>query len=81
MLLLTVCSPGPRMTRVDMSPADDKDKRISLRVSPEMYAEIERAAERDHRTVAGWVKALIAKALEAGTAPGTGARKREPRGS
>jgi hypothetical protein len=69
------------MTRVDMSPADDKDKRISLRVSPEMYTQIERAAERDHRTVAGWVKALIAKALEAGTAPGTGARKREPRGS
>jgi hypothetical protein len=71
-----------------MSPADDKDKRISLRVSPEMYAQIERAAERDHRKVAGWVKALIAKALEEGTAPGTPrkrepgtARKREPRGS
>ena len=53
-----------------------------------MYAQIERAAERDHRKVAGWVKALIAKALEEGTAPGTTpkrepgtARKREPRGS
>lgn len=56
-------------------------KRISLCVSPDMYAQIERAAERDHRTVAGWVKALIARALEEGTAPGTGARKREPRSS
>ena len=81
MLLLTVSNPGPRMARVDMPPADDSDKRISLRVSPEMYTQIERAAERDHRTVAGWVKALIARALEAGPAPGTGARKREPRGS
>jgi uncharacterized protein (DUF1778 family) len=55
-----------------MAPADDKDKRISLRVTPEMYAQIERAAEREHRTIAGWVKALIASALETG--PGT--RKR-----
>jgi hypothetical protein len=55
-----------------MAAADDKDKRISLRVSPEMYAQIERAAAREHRTIAGWVKALIAGALE----PGPGARKR-----
>ena len=75
MLLLTVSGRNPRMARADMPPAaDDSDKRISLRVSPEMYAQIERAAERDHRTIAGWVKALIANALEAGA--GTGARKR-----
>lgn len=65
------------MTRAEMPPADDKDKRISLRVSPEMYAQIERAAERDHRTIAGWVKALIASALEANTgSAGPGSRKR-----
>ena len=57
-----------------MPPADDSDKRISLRVSPEVYAQIERAAERDHRTIAGWVKALILSALDTGT--GTGTRKR-----
>lgn len=55
-----------------MAAADDRDKRISLRVTPEMYAQIERAAARDHRTIAGWVKALIASALD--TSPGT--RKR-----
>jgi len=50
-----------------MPPADDSDKRISLRVSPEVYAQIERAAEREHRTIAGWVKALILGALDTGT--------------
>jgi hypothetical protein len=75
--LLTVSDRDPRMTRAEMPPADDKDKRISLRVSPEMYAQIERLAEHDHRTIAGWVKALIAKALEANTgAAGTSSRKR-----
>jgi hypothetical protein len=63
------------MSRADMPAADDRDKRISLRVSPEMYAQIERAAERDHRTIAGWVKALIANALETGAGT-AGARKR-----
>jgi hypothetical protein len=62
------------MARAAMPPDDDKDKRISLRVSPEIYAQIERAAQRDHRTVAGWVKALIASTLEANM--GTGTRKR-----
>ena len=57
-------------------PAADDDKRISLRVSPEMYAQIERAAKRDHRTGAGWVKAQISKVLEASTdAGGPGPRK------
>jgi hypothetical protein len=57
-------------------PADD-DKRISLRVSPDVYAKVERAAAREHRTVAGWVKALIASALEAEASAGTGARTKK----
>jgi hypothetical protein len=65
--------PGFEDLARDMAPADDRDKRISLRVSPEMYAQIERAAEREHRTIAGWVKALIAGALDA---PGASGRKR-----
>ncbi len=72
MLSLTVPDQGPRITRADMPPADDSDKRISLRVSPEVYAQIERAAEREHRTIAGWVKALILSALDTGA----GTRKR-----
>lgn len=48
-----------------MSPtADDKELRISIRVSRAQYDQIKKAAARDHRTMAGWVKALIASALE-----------------
>lgn len=48
-----------------MSPtADDKELRISIRVSRATYEQIRKAAARDHRTMAGWVKALIANALE-----------------
>jgi len=52
------------MTRADMPTDHDKDRRLSLRVPPDVYAQVERAAAREHRTVAGWVKALIASALE-----------------
>ena len=78
MHLLTVSPRDPRISGADMPPADDQDKRISLRVSPDLYAQIERAAERDHRTIAGWVKALIASALDeaGGGRAGTSSRKR-----
>jgi len=45
----------------------DEEKRISIRVPVDTYNQIKKAAKRDHRTMAGWVKALIAKALEAET--------------
>ncbi len=58
-----------------MSPtADDKELRISIRVSRATYDQIKKAAARDHRTMAGWVKALIASALE--NEPSAGTRKR-----
>jgi len=47
-----------------MPPADDKELRISIRVPRATYEQIKKAAARDHRTMAGWVKALIATALE-----------------
>ena len=42
----------------------DGEKRISIRVPLETYKQVKSAAKRDHRTMAGWLKALIAKALE-----------------
>lgn len=58
-----------------MSPtADDKELRISIRVSRATYEQIKKAAARDHRTMAGWVKSLIANALEGEASTGT--RKR-----
>ena len=47
-----------------MPTADDKELRISIRVPRATYDQIKKAAARDHRTMAGWVKALIASALE-----------------
>jgi predicted DNA-binding protein len=47
-----------------MPTADDKELRISIRVPRATYEQIKKAAARDHRTMAGWVKALIATALE-----------------
>jgi hypothetical protein len=41
-----------------------------------MYDPIKKAAACDHRTMAGWVKALIANALEADTGPGTGGTRK-----
>jgi len=57
-----------------MPPADAKELRISIRVPRATYEQIKKAAARDHRTMAGWVKALIATALE--TEGGAGTRKR-----
>lgn len=50
-----------------MPTADDKELRISIRVPRATYEQIKKAAARDHRTMAGWVKALIASALEGET--------------
>jgi predicted DNA-binding protein len=50
-----------------MPTADDKELRISIRVPRATYEQIKKAAARDHRTMAGWVKALIATALEGET--------------
>jgi len=57
-----------------MPPADDKELRISIRVPRATYEQIKKAAKNDHRTMAGWVKALIAHALEG--EGGTGTKKR-----
>ena len=63
-----------------MPTADDKELRISIRVPPAMYEQIKKAAKRDHRSMAGWVKALIANALESDSSgeadAGTRTRKR-----
>lgn len=59
-----------------MPAADDKELRISIRVPRTMYDQIKKAAARDHRTMAGWLKALIANALEADPGTSTGTRKR-----
>jgi hypothetical protein len=47
-----------------MPTADDKELRISIRVPRATYEQIKKAAARDHRPMAGWVKALIANALD-----------------
>jgi len=47
----------------------------SIRVPRATYEQIKKAAARDHRTMAGWVKALIANALEGESATVT-TRKR-----
>lgn len=59
-----------------MPAADDKEIRISIRVPRTMYDQIKKATARDHRTMAGWVKSLIANALEADTSPGTGGTRK-----
>jgi hypothetical protein len=65
-----------------MPTADDKELRLSIRVPRAMYEQIKKAAKRDHRSMAGWVKALIANALEgdigadAGAGTSTRTRKR-----
>lgn len=59
-----------------MPPADDKELRISIRVPRATYEQIKKAAKNDHRTMAGWVKALIAHALEGEGGTGTGTKKR-----
>jgi hypothetical protein len=63
-LLLTVWKRNPTIP-VPMPTPDDKELRISIRVPRAMYDQIKKAAARDHRTMAGWVKALIANALDA----------------
>jgi len=55
------------MPTADVDDDDDKELRISVRVPRETYEKIKTAAKNDHRSMAGWVKALIAKALEGET--------------
>ena len=43
---------------------DDTDRRISLRVTADAYARIEKVCRREHRPVANWVKAVLMAALD-----------------
>jgi predicted DNA-binding protein len=45
-------------------------KRITIRVSLELYEAIEKLAKRDRRTIAGWVKIAAEDAVAATSASG-----------
>jgi hypothetical protein len=48
-------------------------KRITIRVSVELYEAIDKLAKRDRRTIAGWLKIVAEDAVAAG---GTVTKKR-----
>ena len=49
-----------------MKESDRKGKRITIRVSLELYEAIEKLAKRDRRTIAGWLKIVAEDAVAAG---------------
>jgi predicted DNA-binding protein len=53
--------------------SDRPGKRITIRVSLELYEAIEKLAKRDRRTIAGWLKIAAEDAV---AAAGAGPRKR-----
>jgi hypothetical protein len=53
--------------------SDRKGKRITIRVSLELYEAIEKLAKRDRRTIAGWLKIVAEDAVAVG---GTTVKKR-----
>lgn len=53
--------------------SDRPGKRITIRVSLELYEAIEKLAKRDRRTIAGWLKIVAEDAVAAG---GTTVKKR-----
>ncbi len=48
-----------------MNESDRPGKRITIRVSLELYEAIEKLAKRDRRTIAGWVKIAAEDAVAA----------------
>jgi hypothetical protein len=46
--------------------SERKGKRITIRVSPELYEAIEKLAKRDRRTISGWLKIVAEDAVAAG---------------
>jgi hypothetical protein len=51
-----------------MVQAQERRKQISVPVDPDLRAAIERAAEAEHRTVAGQIRHWVMAALAAGAA-------------
>lgn len=48
-----------------MKESDRKGKRITIRVSLELYEAIDKLAKRDRRTIAGWLKIVAENAVAA----------------
>ena len=55
-----------------MKESERPGKRITIRVSLELYEAIEKLAKRDRRTIAGWLKIIAEDAV----ASGGGTKKR-----
>ena len=47
-----------------MAEVNGKGEQISVRLEPELRAAVERAAEREHRTLSGQIRHLVAMACE-----------------
>jgi uncharacterized protein (DUF1778 family) len=47
-----------------MAKPQERREQISVPVDPELRAALERAAESEHRTVASYVRHVVAQALE-----------------
>jgi hypothetical protein len=63
-IFLTESPGGPRISAtVPVKESDRKGRRISIRVTDEVYAQVARLAKHDRRTVAGWVKLAIEDAI------------------
>lgn len=43
---------------------EQRREQISVPVDPDFRAALERAAQREHRTIAGFIRHVVAKALE-----------------
>ena len=43
------------------------DERLHIRISPELKDQLKKLAEKDHRTVADYVKTMIKKEIEKGS--------------
>jgi hypothetical protein len=48
--------------------SDRSGKRITIRISDELYDAIDKLAKRDRRTIAGWLKIVAEDAVAAGGA-------------
>jgi hypothetical protein len=63
-IFLTESPGGSRIiATVPVKESDRKGRRISIRVTDEVYAQVARLAKHDRRTVAGWVKLAIEDAI------------------
>jgi len=46
-----------------------RERRVTVRFTASVYEQIERVSAEDHRSVAGWIAAIVEKRLEAERKP------------